>query len=69
MKLQWATSEYEGLNCIPTTQNPRFRAEVPNKHHLLGKVHPGWWMATLCVELGSIKGMFSGLNVAIRYRF
>lgn len=60
MKFQLATPEYEVLNCIPTTQNPRFRAEVPNKHHPLGKVHPGWWLATLCVELSSIKGCFQG---------
>lgn len=31
-KFQQVTPEYEVPNCIPTTQNPRFRAEVPNKH-------------------------------------
>lgn len=66
MKFQRATTEHEVVSYIPTTQNLRLKAEVSDKHHLLREVSPGWWLATLCVQLGSIKGVFPGLKIAIQ---
>lgn len=62
MKFQLTTPEHEVLSSVPTTrQNPRLRAEVSNKHHLLREVYPCWWAGySLCRARQYQKDFFHG---------